>query len=276
MPSFLEFEGRTVEKAIEKASDKMNIPVENIKHDVLSHGSTGIFGLVGVKKAKIRVLVPDESSDKKFSPSNSKKSVKENGNKNAKETALKLVNKTFGVIEEPQNDAQHDEKIEIDEHLIEEGRVALQKIISYITEEAKIETISIKKGVQFNITGGDPALLIGKRGQTLEAIQYLIEKIINKKNTDRVKIVIDVEGYLESRKENLEKLANRLAEKAKKIGKPMTIGQMNSHDRRIVHLLLKNDNHVRTQSIGEGHYRKLMIFPKKRKSGNKKNRKKNV
>ncbi len=274
MPTFLEFEGRTVEKAIEKASDKMNIPVENIKHDVLSHGSTGIFGLVGVKKAKIRVLVPDDNAGgKKHNSYNGKKLAEDTGNKNAKETALKLVNKTFGEIEEPKIDET--DKLEIDEQLIEEGRVALQKIISYITDDTKIETAKIKKGLQFNITGGDPALLIGKRGQTLEAIQYLIEKIINKKNTDRIKVVIDVEGYLETRKENLEKLANRLAEKAKKIGKPMTIGQMNSHDRRIVHLLLKNDNLVRTQSIGEGHYRKLMIFPKKRKSGNRKNRKKN-
>lgn len=268
MPTFLEFEGRTVEKAIEKASDKMNIPVEKIKHDVLSHGSTGIFGLVGVKKAKIRVLIPEDSEKK----STAAHDVTESDshalrNKNAKETALSLVNKTFGEIEPAQEN-------QVNEQLIEDGKSALLKIISYITDDAQIDTKKIKKGLQFNISGGDSALLIGKRGQTLEAIQYIVEKIINKKNEERVKIIIDVEGYLASRKENLERLANRLAEKAKKIGKPMTIGQMNSHDRRIVHLLLKNDNNVRTQSIGEGHYRKLMIFPKKKRKNQGKNGKK--
>lgn len=265
MPTFLEFEGRTVEKAIEKASHKMNIPVEKIKHDVLSHGSSGIFGLVGVKKAKIRVFVPDDSK-KEYKNGFEKRIDKESEQKsnNAKEKALKLVNKTFGEIIE--DDSFEDN---IDENLLVEGKEALRKIISHISDGAAIEAKIIKKGLQFNVTGGDSALLIGKRGQTLEAVHYIVEKIINKKNSERVKVVIDVEGYLESRKENLEKLANRLAEKAKKIGKPMTIGQMNSHDRRIVHLLLKHDNNVRTQSIGEGYYRKLMIFPKKRKSQRK-------
>jgi spoIIIJ-associated protein len=267
MPNFIEFEGRTVEKAIEKACDKMNLPVEKIKHDVLSHGSTGIFGLVGIKKAKIRVMVP-ENKKSGFIPDDTKKKMsKESRNKTAKEKALKLVNKTFGEIKESDDNSKSNEL------MISEGKEALNKIISYITEGTKIETVELKNGLKFSITGGDSALLIGKRGQTLEAIQYVVEKIINKKRTERIKIIVDVEGYLESRKDNLEKLANRLAEKANKVGKPMTIEQMNSHDRRIVHLLLKKNNNVRTQSIGEGHYRKLMIFPKKRKTNPKKKRK---
>lgn len=266
MPTFLEFEGRTVEKAIEKASCQMNIPIEKIKHDVLSHGSTGIFGLVGVKKAKIRVLVPEKSLKKPtFESDDFKTDIQTDVpvNNHAKEKALQLVDNAFGLAEDNNQD-----DIIIDQ-LISEGKEALEKIVGYITEEAQVNAVAIKKGFQFNISGGDSALLIGKRGQTLEAIQYIVEKIVNKKNESRFKVIIDVEGYLESRKENLEKLANRLAEKAKKIGKPMTIGQMNSHDRRIVHLLLKNDHSVRTQSIGEGHYRKLMIFPKKRKNHRK-------
>lgn len=75
--------------------------------------------------------------------------------------------------------------------------------------------------------------------------------------------MVDVEGYLEKRKINLQQMASRMAEKAKKIRKPVTIGQMNAHDRRIVHIHLKDEDGVRTQSIGDGYYRKLMIFPKK-------------
>ena len=80
---------------------------------------------------------------------------------------------------------------------------------------------------------------------------------------------MDVEGYLEKRRISLEKTAARLAEKVKRTGKPATLGQMNSHDRRIVHIALKNDSLVRTQSIGEGIVRKLVIFPKKNSSRKK-------
>jgi len=221
---------------------------------------------VGIKKAKIRVLVPENKKNERIID-NLKNRSKESRNKTAKEKALKLVDKTFGEIKESGDNRN------LNELTISEGKEALKKIISYITEETKIETVKLKKGLKFSVSGGDSALLIGKRGQTLEAIQYIVEKIVNKKRAERIKIIVDVEGYLESRKENLEKLANRLAEKAKKVGKPMTIEQMNSHDRRIVHLLLKKNNYVRTQSIGEGHYRKLMIFPKKRKTNPKKKRK---
>jgi spoIIIJ-associated protein len=105
--------------------------------------------------------------------------------------------------------------------------------------------------------------LIGKKGQTLEAIQYIVEKIVNKKSLEKIRVHVDIEGYLENRRINLERLSTRLAEKSKRIGKPVTIGQLNSYDRRVVHLVLKNDSDVRTQSIGDGFYRKLVIFPKK-------------
>jgi spoIIIJ-associated protein len=101
-------------------------------------------------------------------------------------------------------------------------------------------------------------------------MQYIVEKIVNKKRKDRIGIQVDVEGYLEKRRINLEKTAFRLSEKVKRTGKPATIGQMNSHDRRIVHIALKDDNMVRTQSVGEGILRKLVIFPKKNSSRKKK------
>jgi spoIIIJ-associated protein len=132
--------------------------------------------------------------------------------------------------------------------------------------------LSQQKGrLVFSISGGDSGVLIGKRGQTLEAIQYLLEKMINKKSTNRIRVLVDVEGYLDKRKSNLKLMASRMAEKAKRTKKPVTIGQMNSHDRRIVHIHLKDESGVRTQSLGEGYYRKLMIFPKKQAGSRRKN-----
>ncbi len=106
--------------------------------------------------------------------------------------------------------------------------------------------------------------MIGKRGQTLEAIQAIVNKVVNKHNQSRTRVLVDIEGYLETRRENLEKTALRLAEKSKKIGKPMTLGPMNAYDRRIVHLALQDFSDVQTRSRGEGPLRKLLILPKNR------------
>ena len=122
-----------------------------------------------------------------------------------------------------------------------------------------------KDRILLNVAGGNAGALIGKKGQTLEAIQSLVDKIVNRGNNrhDRIRIQVDVEGYLATRRLNLEKLAMRLADKSKKIRKPISLGQMNGYDRRIVHLALKDDPGVQTKSRGEGYMRKLVIFPKK-------------
>ena len=113
-----------------------------------------------------------------------------------------------------------------------------------------------------SVNGGNSGVLIGRRGQTLEAMQFLTDKIINRKSDSRVRLKVDIEGYMETRIANLKSLAYKMADKAKKTGKPATINQMTAQDRRIVHLALKDDFRVRTQSMGDGYYRRLVIFPK--------------
>ncbi|MBW2336576.1 MAG: KH domain-containing protein, partial [Deltaproteobacteria bacterium] len=119
--------------------------------------------------------------------------------------------------------------------------------------------------LRLNVAGGNAGVLIGKKGQTLEAIQSLVDKIVNKHNNhnDKIRVQVDVEGYLATRELNLEKLAMRLADKSKRMRKPISLGQLNGYDRRIVHLALKDDPDVQTKSRGEGYMRKLVIFPKK-------------
>jgi spoIIIJ-associated protein len=147
---------------------------------------------------------------------------------------------------------------------VEIGRLVLQRIIDAITEDAKISVEQNDERIFFNVNGGNAGILIGKRGQTLDAIQSIVEKVINKHKENRTRVLVDIEGYLETRKENLEKLALRLAEKSKRTGKPMSLGQMNAYDRRIAHIALKDNPDVQTRSRGEGPLRKLVIFPKKK------------
>jgi spoIIIJ-associated protein len=251
-----EYEGKTVEDALEVASKELNQAPEEIQYDVVSHGSSGIFGIVGVKKAKIRVKI----NSTRIPPSHEIQ-------QEAKQKARDLVKDAF-QIEDADDDSDEETALpnEQMETVIETGKEVLQHLINHITEGCNIQAETQHGRILLKVEGGSPGLLIGKRGQTLEAIQYIVEKIVNKKCAQRVRLMVDVEGYLDTRTSNLKKLAGRMAEKAKKLNKPVTIGQMNAYDRRIVHLYLKDNHAVRTQSMGEGYYRKLVIFPKKRRN----------
>jgi spoIIIJ-associated protein len=162
--------------------------------------------------------------------------------------------------------SQLPEVVEVTQESIDLGLETLQRMADLITEGATVEAETNRDHLTLKITGGNAGILIGRKGQTLDAMQFLTDKIINRKSEARVRVKVDVEGYIETRKSNLKHLAVKMAEKAKKTGKPATINQMSAQDRRIVHLTLKDDTRVRTQSMGDGYYRRLVIFPKKKSS----------
>lgn len=248
MSEILEFEGKTIDKAILKATRELCIEKSELKYEVISYGSTGIFGFVGVKKAKIQVI--KQKPEKTISIE--------------KETAQDLNN-----ITEEAEEKKIKDPVAVSE-LTELAVVFLEKIIDSITSDTSVKVeYSENDGIKLDISGGKSGIMIGKRGQTLEAIQYLVEKAVNKKSEKRVRVQVDVEGYMEEKKEKLQMMADKLSQKAQKIKKPVTIGQMNAHDRKIIHLFLKGDNGIRTQSVGDGYYRKLIIFPKNRNSNKK-------
>ncbi len=234
MTSYIEFEGKNIEQAVKKACGKLKIDKEKIRYKVISHGSTGIFGLAGRKKAKIKVSVPE-----------GKKPEKKIDNK--KDDRVHYANK----------------ENELRENNVQTGKDVLQKIIDSITEDAKITIDERPNKTTFNVVGGNSALLIGKRGKTLEAIQIIVEKVINKKNEKRSRTLVDIEGYMEKRNSYLKSLAKRLADKCKRFGKPMSLEEMNAHDRRIIHITLKSDKEVSTRSKGDGVLRKIVILPKR-------------
>ena len=239
MTSYKEFEGKNIEQAVKKACSKLKIDKEKIRYKVISYGSTGIFGLAGRKKAKINVSVPEVKKAEEKKPEN------------------KIANKEDGRV------YYENKENELRGNNVQTGKDVLQKIIDSITEDAKIEIDERPNKTIFNVVGGNSALLIGKRGKTLEAIQLIVEKVINKKNEKRSRTLVDIEGYMEKRNSYLKNLAMRLADKCKRFGKPMSIGEMNAHDRRIIHITLKSDKEVSTISKGEGILRKMVIFPKK-------------
>jgi spoIIIJ-associated protein len=229
----------------------LNIPPNQLTHDIISYGSSGIFGLVGSKKAKIRVVLPDDPALENIETHLAE------GEEDSEEV-IAIVDEAFG-----KKDAT-----EVSEKNASLGKEVLQKIVDFITMDAAISVTHKDGKLAYEVSGGNTGVLIGKRGQTLEAMQYLVEKIINKQNEQRIRVEVDIEGYLQTQRERLEKLAFRLSEKVKKSGKPVTAGQFNAHDRRIIHIALKEDREVRTHSVGEGYYRKLKIYPKRKRKKN--------
>nr|MDA3791400.1 KH domain-containing protein [Desulfobacula sp.] len=157
-----------------------------------------------------------------------------------------------------------EESVDVSEEAVALGNEALQKMVDLITDDARVSAGTESDRLTLSIEGGNSGILIGRKGQTLDAMQFLTDKIINRKSEARVRVKVDIEGYMETRKSNLKHLAYKMADKAKKTGRPATINQMSAQDRRIVHLALKDDNQVRTQSMGDGYYRRLVIFPKKK------------
>jgi spoIIIJ-associated protein len=108
-------------------------------------------------------------------------------------------------------------------------------------------------------------VLIGKRGQTLDSLQYLVSLVVNKESEQYIRVKLDTESYRERRKQTLENLAKNLANKVKKSGKKFTLEPMNPYERRIIHFTLQNNKAVETHSEGEEPYRKVIIVPSKQK-----------
>lgn len=248
MPHCLEFDGMNVEKAIDTACKDLKISKDALKYEIVSYGSSGIFGLVGVKKARIKVTLNTLSIDQAGDEEN-----ETTGNERQSD-----IKEETAVEQEPVKST--DEKIKN----VYTGQEALSLIIKSICDDAVINYRREGRDVFFDIESGTPSGIIGKKGQTLDAIQYLIEKIVNKNSDEKLNVNVDVGGYVNRRHEKLKKLAEKIAEKSKAKGKPMSLGQMNANDRRIIHLCLKHDDEIKTHSIGEGFIKKLVIYPKKK------------
>ena len=139
-----------------------------------------------------------------------------------------------------------------------EGLLTRMEFTSPVTVEETEEAIIL------NIQGDGSGLLIGKRGQNLDAIQYIVNKAVHHTANGHKRIIIDTEEYRKRREQSLVALAVRLGEKVKKTKKPVTVGHMNAHDRRVIHMAMQNDETLTTKSRGEGEYRKILILPVRR------------
>jgi len=225
-----EFEGKTTEEAIQNAARELNLPVEELNIDVLEPGSAGIFGLVGGRKAKIKVTLK--------TPSELEEEEEE---------------------EEPEPGERPSEPQEND---VIFAKRTLEELLALIPVEATIAASRGEGRINLRIQGDRSGLLIGRKGKTLDALQFLVNKIVSKALDKKIDVVIDSENYRRKREDSLTQMALKMGDKAKRIKKPVTTNPMNPHDRRLVHLALKDDEHLETRSRGEGLLKRVVIIPK--------------
>ena len=151
-------------------------------------------------------------------------------------------------------------KVTIKEDSDRRAKQFLEDVFDKMNIIGKISTKLDGKDLYVNVEGEDMAVLIGRRGQTLDSLQYLVSLVVNKDRDDYIRVVLDTENYRDKRKETLEKLANRLAYKARKLRKDIILEPMNPYERRIIHSALQGNPYVNTRSEGEEPFRKVIIF----------------
>lgn len=145
------------------------------------------------------------------------------------------------------------------EEWVEIARQLMLGLLQKMGIETEVEG-SVKEGdIHLEVKGDEGGLLIGKHGRTLESLQVLMNRMINKQAKSPVRIVLDIADYKKRRADSLKMMAGRLGENVKRTGKGVTIGPFSAHDRRIIHITLKEDPSLKTESLGQGEWKMLKI-----------------
>ena len=218
----LEFSGKSVEEAIEKGLAELGMARDAVEVETLSEGSRGLLGL-GSEVARVR-LTPRVKA-----PGTADPAAAGAANGTAKEILETLLH---GM-----------------------GLRAHVEVLPDVDAEVRDAFI-------LNIVGDDLGVLIGRRGETLRDLEYMTRLLVAQKTKQSPKLVVDVEGYRTRRERSLRELAKRMAERVQTNRQPITLEAMPPNERRIVHLSLRDHPTVKTQSIGEGDHRRVMIIPK--------------
>ncbi len=281
--NMIEFEGKTIDDAIEKACRELGAPREKLNVEIVAEGTAGFFGL-GSKPAKIKArLMTISMEDDTFGDSETisvaaafpADDVPAAGP--APSRAAAALPPPAATVSSPAKKEGRPQKkdplqkkdprpasSETDLEVGEKARTILAGILERMGIDAPVVLEIREDAIALNIQGDGGGLIIGKRGQNLDALQYIVNKAANRSGEEKKMIVIDTEAYRQRREDALASLAERLGQKVKKTRKAITVSHMNAHDRRIIHLTLQGDASLVTKSRGEGEYRKIIIMPARR------------
>ena len=281
--------GDSIESAVELALQDLKLTRDKVTVTVLEEPSKGFFG-IGSRLAKVRVEeikveevkeIKEEKSLKsdvlkaleKFEnesaeeeviqtrPGNKEVAAKLNKNNNKKNKKKNRPKREFKIEgEKEQVSVKPEDLVVQDDHPVKEF---LENMIKEMGLELNVSVSANESSVYVDIEGKDTGSIIGKRGQTLDAVQYLSSLVVNKGEDEYIRVIVDAEGYRAKREDALEKLAYRLAEKVVKTGKSVRLEAMNPYERKIIHTTLQTVPAVRTKSEGSEPHRRVVIEPAK-------------
>jgi spoIIIJ-associated protein len=297
---YIEVTGRTIDDALTNACLKLETTSDNIEYEVIEKGSNGLFGIFNSKPTKIKARVKagvssvddefskleakekksiDDTIKSEIKAESKKEVVKETEKAVKKETAPKAddskvsatqaVNASEEDLEEKANNNEP-RPVLSNEEIESRIRTFLGDMFSAmdIPVEVKITFDTEEECVNVELIGENMGLLIGKRGQTLDSIQYLTSLVLNKGKEKYVRIKVDTENYRQRRKDTLESLAKNIAYKVKRSRRSVALEPMNPYERRIIHSALQGDKFVSTKSEGEEPFRHVVVYLDREKAGN--------
>ena len=262
------FEAKTVEEAITNATVTLGITSDELGYDVIEKGSSGFLGINSKnavievwKKADEEAIKAEES---KLAESSAQK-VEETVSEDVANTDNDAEESTENLVQTFDSDKKYDKKYVVDEKAADEAKVFLNDVFSAMNIDVTIETNvnDEDKVLEIELSGPEMGVIIGKRGATLDSLQYLTSLAVNRKVENHTRIKIDTEDYRARRKATLENLAKNTAYKAKRNKKSVSLEAMNPYERRIIHSALQDDKYVTTHSEGEEPYRHVVVVPKK-------------
>ena len=285
---YIEISAKTVEDAITKASIELGLSSDQLEYQVISQGSSGFLG-IGSKPAVIQVRrkaseIAEEEEEqpaeeketdtrKEKAASAEKASRREpekgSGKKNEKKPAAKEEKKTE---EETEDRQEVHAKMVVTERTEEEIVMMKASASGFLDGVFKAMELPVDISMEYdaeagclniNFDGEDMGILIGKRGQTLDSLQYLTSLVVNRDQKNYVRVKLDTEDYRKRRKDTLENLARNIASRVKRSGRPVSLEAMNPYERRIIHSALQGNRYVETHSEGNEPYRHVVVTPKR-------------
>jgi len=242
----VEMTGKTVDTAIKAALEQLNVDIDDVKIEIIDAPSKGIFGL-GSKLAKVKVTIAGSEDD--ISDEAAGEEIREEKTPEVrKERAAKRETEcTDGDVE-----------------MVVEFLNGLFNLAGIdVNASGKIESFEEGDAVSVDITGNNTGLVIGKRGETITALQHLASLALAKKNDKAPKVYLDSENYREKRIEALKALSNRVANNVIKSRRSFTFEPMTAYERRVIHSTLQSNEKVTTYSVGQGIHRKVVVALKK-------------
>ncbi len=297
---YVETSGKTVDDAITAALLQLGLPSEQVDIEIIQEGSKGVLGIFGAKDAIVRATAKGVSLEEElFSEHKSAQEEKPVKKQAEAEKAPKAEEPVKNPVPESVPEKKKEEPVYVMDTLVEDrlaqaraakeakntevqepkepiaysedAKIAEEAAIAFLLPvlkemgiEAKIQGMMEEEDVlKLDIQGEGLGVIIGKRGNTLDSLQYLTALVANKKTEGHIKIKLDAENYREKRKQTLEKLAINLAKKVRKTNRRVALEPMNPYERRIIHSVLQSFNGVETHSEGEEPFRKVVISPVK-------------